>query len=118
MPTRGVEPWPAAFDLGEDHKVALLSVTEGEDKPLKYPQIFQAAEILIINKLDLLPYLRFDLEQCKAFARQVNPQVRIFELSSQSGAGLDDWYNWLRSAVRERRGAAAPRPAAEKETCV
>ena len=65
---------PAAFDLGEDHKVAVLSVTEGEDKPLKYPQMFQASDLMLINKIDLLPYLNFDLEQCKAFARQVNPR--------------------------------------------
>lgn len=100
---------PASFDLGEDHKVALLSVTEGEDKPLKYPHMFQAAEIMIINKIDLLPYLRFDMERCKAYARHINPQVRIFELSSHSGAGLDAWYAWLRDGVRSRK-TAAPHP--------
>jgi len=90
---------PAAFDLGEDLKVAVLSVTEGEDKPLKYPQMFRAAGLLLINKIDLLPYLRFDLEQCKSFARQVNPQIRILELSCQSGAGMAEWYAWLRESV-------------------
>jgi len=94
---------PASFDLGEDCKVALLSVTEGEDKPLKYPHMFQAAAVMIINKTDLLPYLRFDVEKCKAFARQVNPEIRIFELSSQDGAGLAEWYAWLRQGAAERR---------------
>jgi hydrogenase nickel incorporation protein HypB len=91
---------PAAFDLGEDHKVAVLSVTEGEDKPVKYPQMFQAADLLLINKIDLLPHLRFDIEKCKAFARQVNPQMRILELSCQSGEGMQAWYDWLADGVR------------------
>jgi hydrogenase nickel incorporation protein HypB len=88
---------PAAFDLGEDHKVAVLSITEGEDKPLKYPQMFQAADLLLINKLDLLPHLRFDLEKCREFARRVNPRLEIIELSCQSGEGMERWYEWLRS---------------------
>jgi len=91
---------PASFDLGEDHKVAVLSVTEGEDKPLKYPQMFQAAELMLINKIDLLPYLRFDVERCKAFARQVNPSIRILELSCHSGEGMQAWYDWLAEGVR------------------
>jgi len=90
---------PASFDLGEDHKVAVLSITEGEDKPLKYPQMFQAADLMLINKLDLLPYLRFDLELCKRYARQVNPRIEIIELSCQSGEGMDKWYGWLRQKV-------------------
>lgn len=94
---------PAAFDLGEDHKVAVLSVTEGEDKPLKYPQMFQAADLMLINKIDLLPYLRFDLEQCKSFARQVNPQIAIIELSCQSGEGMTRWYDWLTQGVNRKR---------------
>lgn len=94
---------PAAFDLGEDLKVAVLSVTEGEDKPLKYPQMFRAAELMLINKIDLLPYLRFDLEKCKAFARQVNPQIRILELSCHSGAGMEQWYDWLRQGVASKK---------------
>ncbi len=87
---------PAAFDLGEAHKVAVLSVTEGEDKPLKYPQMFQAADLMLINKTDLLPYLDFDLEACKAAARKVNPQIEIIELSCRSGEGLDSWFDWLK----------------------
>lgn len=94
---------PAAFDLGEDHKVVVLSVTEGEDKPLKYPQMFQAADLLLINKIDLLPFLRFDLEQCKAFARQVNPQVEIIELSCHSGEGMTAWYDWLTAGVTRKQ---------------
>ena len=97
---------PAAFDLGEDHKVAVLSVTEGEDKPLKYPQMFRAAQVLLINKIDLLPYLRFDVEQCKAFARQVNPQIRILELSCHSGEGMAAWYDWLRAGVAKKTSPA------------
>jgi len=96
---------PAAFDLGEDHKVAVLSVTEGEDKPLKYPQMFQAADLMLINKVDLLPYLRFDVERCKAFARQVNPGIRILELSCHSGEGMQAWYDWLsEGAARKKNG--------------
>lgn len=96
---------PASFDLGEDRKIALLSVTEGEDKPLKYPDMFKAAEVLLLTKIDLLPHLRFDIAQCKAFARQVNPHVRIFELSCHSGAGLTLWYNWLRQEIADKRRA-------------
>ena len=97
---------PASFDLGEDAKIALLSVTEGEDKPLKYPDMFKAADVLLLTKIDLLPYLRFDIEQCKAFARQVNPHVHIFELSCQSGSGLTLWYDWLRQEMAAKRCAA------------
>ncbi len=94
---------PASFDLGEDHKVAVLSVTEGEDKPLKYPQMFQAANLMLINKIDLLPHLNFDIEQCKAYARQVNPQIEIMELSCQSGEGMQQWYAWLKTGVASKR---------------
>ena len=86
---------PASFDLGENHKVAVLSVTEGEDKPLKYPQMFRAADVMLLNKTDLLPYLDFDLEKCKEMARRVSPGILIFEVSSKTGAGMDDWYGWL-----------------------
>jgi hydrogenase nickel incorporation protein HypB len=86
---------PATFDLGEHHKVVVLSVTEGEDKPLKYPAIFHHAGLMLLNKIDLLPHLDFDVEQCKAFARQVNPQIRILEVSAKTGQGMDAWYAWL-----------------------
>ena len=93
---------PASFDLGENHKVAVLSVTEGEDKPLKYPHMFRAADIMLINKIDLLPYLDFDVKKCKEYARQVNPKIQIFELSCRSGEGFEGWLNWLRQGVVAR----------------
>lgn len=86
---------PASFDLGERHKVAVLSVTEGEDKPLKYPHMFAAASVMLLNKIDLLPYLNFDVEQCIACAREVNPNIEIILLSATSGEGMDQWLNWL-----------------------
>ncbi len=94
---------PASFDLGEQCKVAVLSVTEGEDKPLKYPQMFQAAELMIINKTDLLPHLRFDVAKCRDFALQVNPKLTILELSCHSGEGIESWYAWLRDGVSAAR---------------
>jgi len=105
---------PAGFDLGEDHKVAVLSVTEGEDKPLKYPQMFRAATLLLINKTDLLPHLDFDVERCKGYARQVNPRIEILELSCRSGAGLSAWYAWLEAGVREKREASGVRSEERK----
>lgn len=93
---------PAAFDLGEDAKVTVLSVTEGEDKPLKYPQMFRASNLMLINKLDLLPYLQFDLEKCREYALRVNPQIEIIELSCYSREGLDVWYAWLRAAAGKK----------------
>ncbi len=86
---------PAAFDLGEAHKVAILSVTEGEDKPLKYPDMFHAADLMILNKTDLLPHLDFDVERCIEYARRVNPRIRILQLSATSGEGMDAWYQWI-----------------------
>lgn len=86
---------PASFDLGERHKVAVLSVTEGEDKPLKYPQMFAAASLLLLNKIDLLPYLQFDIERCLAYAREVNPNIEAIMISATSGEGMDQWLNWL-----------------------
>ena len=86
---------PASFDLGERHKVAVLSVTEGEDKPLKYPHMFAAASVMLLNKVDLLPYLNFDVEKCLACAREVNPNIEIILLSATSGEGMDSWLNWL-----------------------
>ena len=90
---------PASFDLGEHHKVVVLSVTEGEDKPLKYPQMFHAADVMLLNKIDLLPYLDFDLEGCKEMARRVSPDITIFELSSRTGEGMGAWYHWLKKGV-------------------
>lgn len=86
---------PAAFDLGEAAKVVVLSVTEGEDKPLKYPDMFRAARLMLLNKCDLLPYLDFDVSEVIANARRVNPQIEIIQLSAASGAGMEDWLAWL-----------------------
>jgi len=90
---------PAAFDLGEAHKVAILSVTEGEDKPIKYPDMFAAADVMILNKIDLLPYLTFDVDAAIAFARRVNPGIRVIQLSATSGAGMDEWLAFLRRGL-------------------
>ncbi|MBX9647971.1 MAG: hydrogenase nickel incorporation protein HypB [Xanthobacteraceae bacterium] len=97
---------PAMFDLGERAKVVILSVTEGEDKPLKYPHMFRAAEIMILNKTDLLPHLDFDVARAVANAREVNPDIRVFQVSARNGDGLQDWYGWLRSEIGKRREAA------------
>lgn len=86
---------PAAFDLGEAHKVAILSVTEGEDKPLKYPDMFHAADLMILNKTDLLPYLSFDVDRCIGYASRVNPRIKVLQLSATGGQGLDAWCQWI-----------------------
>ncbi len=94
---------PASFDLGEDLKVAVLSTTEGEDKPAKYPQMFRAARVMIINKIDLLPHLDFDMAKCRDQALKVNPDLVIFELSCRSGEGLDAWYAWLGETLAKKK---------------
>lgn len=86
---------PAMWDLGERAKVVILSVTEGEDKPLKYPDMFAAAQLMILNKIDLLPHLNFDVQRCKEYARRVNPSIAILELSATSGEGMPAWLDWL-----------------------
>jgi len=96
---------PALFDLGEHAKVLVLSVTEGEDKPLKYPHMFRAAKLMLLNKIDLLPHLRFDVDQCIACARQINPEIEILQVSAQTGEGMPAWYNWI-DARLGRPGAA------------
>lgn len=90
---------PALFDLGERAKVTILSVTEGEDKPLKYPHMFRASALLLINKIDLLPYVNFDMERCLAYARQINPDLQVYPLSATTGEGLEGWYHWLLAAA-------------------
>jgi hydrogenase nickel incorporation protein HypB len=94
---------PAEFDLGEAHKVVILSVTEGEDKPQKYPNMFAAADLMLLTKVDLLPYLKFDTAKAIEYARRVNPEIEVLQLSAESGAGMDRWLEWL------ARGAAAAR---------
>ncbi len=88
---------PAGFDLGEAHKVAILSVTEGEDKPLKYPDMFNAADLMILNKIDLLPHLDFDVGQCIGYAKRVNPRIKVLQLSAKTGEGMQTWLQWLRA---------------------
>ena len=127
MIERALEPWasteidllfienvgnlvcPSSYDLGEEAKIVVLSVTEGEDKPLKYPSIFSKAALMLVTKVDLLPYVPFNLDQAKANARQVHPGIEIIELSCQTGQGLDEWQDWLkkrRAAAREKMACA------------
>jgi hydrogenase nickel incorporation protein HypB len=86
---------PAMFDLGEAAKVVVISVTEGADKPLKYPQMFAGADLMIVNKVDLLPYVEFDVDACIRYARQVNSKLQSIALSATTGAGMVQWYEWL-----------------------
>ena len=97
---------PAEFEVGEHAKVALLSITEGEDKPLKYPVMFREADVLVITKVDLAPYLDVDLSRIEANIRQINPQVTIIAISAQTGAGLEAWFDWVRAAVKPSQLAA------------
>lgn len=101
---------PAAFDLGEAHKVAILSVTEGEDKPLKYPDMFAASDLVLLNKTDLLPHLDFDMDVAIANARKVNPQVKVLRVSARSGEGMEAWCAWIEAA---RAMQLAGHPAGE-----
>lgn len=94
---------PALFDLGENAKVAIISTTEGEDKALKYPHMFEASDTVIINKIDLVPYLQFDLELTISNIRKVNPEAEIFTLSAATGEGIDVWYRWIKNCVADRR---------------
>jgi len=96
---------PAAFDLGEANKVVILSVTEGEDKPIKYPDMFRAASLMLLNKVDLLPHLSYDVDAAIAFARRVNPAIRVIQVSATSGQGMDEWLTYLRAGMA--RTAAA-----------
>lgn len=86
---------PALWDLGEAAKVVILSVTEGEDKPLKYPDMFAAAQLMVINKIDLLPYVSFDVSRCIEAARRINPHIEVLQLSATRGDGMDAWLDWL-----------------------
>ena len=117
---------PAVWDLGEAAKVAILSVTEGEDKPLKYPDMFAAAQLMILNKTDLLPHVKFDVARCIELARRVNPTIEILQLSATTGEGMDAWLHWLDHEVHrphapplrgslppEGAGSALGRPGGE-----
>ena len=94
---------PTEFDCGEDAKVALLSVTEGDDKPQKYPYLFHKAKVMLLNKTDLLPYVDFDVAKARAHASALNPDLAIVEISCRAKTGLDAWYAWLRDAVRAKK---------------
>jgi hydrogenase nickel incorporation protein HypB len=98
---------PASFDLGEAHKVVILSVTEGEDKPLKYPDMFRAASLMLLNKCDLLPYLDFDADLAIDYANRINPKLQVVRISASSGAGMAEWLEWIREGCRN---AVAAKP--------
>jgi hydrogenase nickel incorporation protein HypB len=91
---------PAMFDLGEKERVVIMSVTEGEDKPIKYPDMFHSASMCVLNKIDLLPYVPFNMEKAREYIRQVSHDLPVIELSCTSGQGMDQWYQWLRSKIR------------------
>lgn len=98
---------PAGFDLGEAHKVAILSVTEGDDKPLKYPDAFAAADLMVVAKIDLLPHVDFDVGAAIERARRVNPAIEVVRLSARTGEGMDEWIDWLRGRRAGLRPASA-----------
>lgn len=92
---------PSMFDLGEQKRVVIISTTEGEDKPIKYPDMFHTSDVCIINKIDLMPHLNFDLNRLKDYALQVNPGLQFFEVSATTGEGMDAWYEWLRKELNQ-----------------
>lgn len=98
---------PAEFDLGESAKVVVLSVTEGADKPAKYPLVFSESKAMLLNKIDLLPFVDFDLGAVKRDATALNPEVSIFEVSATRGDGMEAWYGWLRQRIREASGSGS-----------
>lgn len=94
---------PVEFDCGEDAKVAILSVAEGDDKPEKYPLLFHLARAMVLNKMDLLPHVDFDVQRARDFATRLNGDLAIFEVSARTGVGLESWYDWLRQMARHKR---------------
>lgn len=94
---------PSAFDLGEDYRVTLLATTEGDDKPKKYPRMFLTSELMLVSKSDLLPYVPFTVENVKKDAREVNPNIEVITISTLKGEGMDEWCNWLKEKVKEKR---------------
>ena len=97
---------PASFDLGEDYRVTLISTTEGDDKPKKYPRMFLTSEMLLVSKVDLLPYLPFSVDAVVADAREINPNIKALEISSTQNKGIDQWCDWLLERVREKQAAS------------
>jgi len=93
---------PAEFKVGEDFKAMILSVTEGDDKPSKYPLMFHESKVLLINKIDLLPYIDCSLDRIKEDSLKINPELTIFQVSCKTGEGLEEWYEWLREKVKNR----------------
>lgn len=96
---------PAMFDLGEAFKIVILSVTEGEDKPLKYPDMFHAADLVLLNKIDLLPHVQFNADRCREYMLRIKPGIEMIRISAQDGTGMGDWYRWLAAAFDERQAA-------------
>ncbi len=96
---------PSMFDLGEQKRVVIISITEGEDKPIKYPDMFHSADICIINKMDLLPHLTFNLDKLKEYGLQVNPHLQFFEVSATTGQGMEKWYDWLKKNAKTVRNS-------------
>lgn len=94
---------PAEFEVGEDYKISLLSVPEGDDKPEKYPLLFAESSVMLMNKVDLLPYVDFELDRASRFAKALNKDIEIYPISCKSGEGLDGWYGWLRDKVKEKK---------------
>lgn len=94
---------PASFDLGEDYRVTLIATTEGDDKPKKYPRMFLTSELMLVSKIDLLPYLPFSVDAVVADARDINPKISVIQVSSTTGVGIDEWCNWLLEKVREKQ---------------
>ena len=92
---------PAMFDLGENKRVVIISITEGEDKPIKYPDMFVTSDICIINKMDLQPYLKIDMDKLRDYAKRVNPNLQFFEVSATTGEGMESWYNWLAKQIKK-----------------
>lgn len=93
---------PSMFDLGENSRVVIISTTEGEDKPIKYPDMFYTSDVCIINKIDLLPYVNINVDNIKKYALQVNPKLQFFEVSATTGQGMETWYNWLKKLKAQR----------------
>ena len=97
---------PASFDLGEDYRVTLMATTEGDDKPKKYPRMFLTSEMMLVSKVDLLPYLPFSVDAAVQDARDTNPDIKVIELSTIKGTGVDEWCDWLLAKVKEKQAAA------------
>jgi len=91
---------PSLFDLGENKRIVIISTTEGDDKPIKYPDMFAGSQVCIINKIDLLPYVNFKVEKAKNYAAQLNPNLTFFEVSATTGEGMDQWYDWLKKNIK------------------